>query len=264
MSPKPSALEEDAVERMATENLEEKFESSANVFEIGTTDGGSDKSGEAVGEDVFSTPAPGKRKLVSAKAANDKATASSSSSVDRPLEQEATERPTMPQRTFEEQQERLQVFKEQRELQELRGLKVKLDENEAETKRLRENAEQDKKKLRADFEQEKKVLETEMRKAIREALEEEREKNKRVKEEEEAAWYEDWGDDYWTPQDHDAKAEEYSEAEEEEELQAFVAATHEAESSKKGERSSGSGDKAEAARERESCYQRKRESIYKR
>ena len=109
MSPKLSALEEEeVVGKMATENLEEKFESSASVFEIGTADGGSDKSGEAVGEDVFSTPAPGKKKLVSAKAANDKATASSSSSVDRPLEQEATEGPTMTQRTVEEQQERLQ------------------------------------------------------------------------------------------------------------------------------------------------------------
>ena len=153
MSPKPSALEEDVVERMATGNLEEKFESSASVFEIGT-DGGSEKSGEAVGEDVFSTPAPGKKKLVSAKAANDKATASSST-VDRLLEEEATERPTMPQRTFEEQQERLQFLREQKELQELRKLKVKLDETEAETKRLRENAEQDKKKMRADFEQKK-------------------------------------------------------------------------------------------------------------
>ena len=198
MSPKPSALEEEeVVEKMATGNLEEKFESSATVFEIGTADGGSDKSGEAVGEDVFSTPAPGKKKLVSgkAKAANEKATASSSSSVDRPLEEEAIERPTMPQRTYEEQQERLQVLREQKELQELRKLKVKLDETEAETKRLRENAEHNKKTMRADFEQEKHVLETEMRRAIREALEEEREKNKKLKEEEEEeqAWYEDWG-----------------------------------------------------------------------
>ena len=123
MSPKLSALEEEeVVEKMATENLEENFESSATVFEIGTADGGSDKSGEAVGEDVFSTPAPGKKKLVSAKAANDKATASSSTSVERPLEQEATEGPTMPQRTFEEQQERLQVLREQKELLELRKL----------------------------------------------------------------------------------------------------------------------------------------------
>ena len=66
MSPKPSALEEDVKGMADAENLEEKFESSANVFEIGTTDEGSDKSGEAVGEDVFSTPAQGKKKLVSA------------------------------------------------------------------------------------------------------------------------------------------------------------------------------------------------------
>ena len=60
-------------------------------------------------------------------------------------------------------------MREQKELQELRKLKVKLDETEAETKRLREKNEQDKKKMRADFEQEKHVLETEMRRAIREA-----------------------------------------------------------------------------------------------
>ena len=154
MSPKPSALEQEEVVEMATENLEEKFESSANVFEIGTTDEGSDKSGEIVGEDVFSTPAQGKKKLVSAKAANDKATASSSS-VERPLDEEATERPTMSQRTVEEQQERLQFLREQGELQELRKLKVKLDETEAETRKLRENTEQDHKKLRAEFEEEK-------------------------------------------------------------------------------------------------------------
>ena len=89
MSPKLSALEQEEVVDMATESLEGKFESSANVFEVGTADGGSEKGGEAVGEDVFSTPAPGKKRMVSAKAANDKATASSSSSVDRPLEEEA-------------------------------------------------------------------------------------------------------------------------------------------------------------------------------
>ena len=125
MSPKPSALEEEVVDKMTTENLEGKFESSAIVFEIGT-DGGSKKSGEAAGEDVFSTPAQGKKKLVSAKAANDKATASSSSSVDRPLEEEATERPAMPQRTYEEQQERLQFLREQKEFQELRNSKSSL------------------------------------------------------------------------------------------------------------------------------------------
>ena len=38
--------------------------------------------------------------------------------VERPLEQEATEKPTFPQRTYEEQQEKLQVLREQKQLQE--------------------------------------------------------------------------------------------------------------------------------------------------
>ena len=166
--------------------------------------------------------------------------------MERPLKEEATEKPTLPQRMFEEQQERLQFLKERTELLELRKLKVKLEENEAETKRLREDAEKDKKKLRADFEQEKVMLAVEMRRTIREALDLEREKNKREKQEEEQSWYEGW--EYGWPthgQVEEAEGEyeengEYEE-DEEEEVQAFVVATHEAGTEKKKERSEGLG-----------------------
>ena len=188
MSPKHEVLENKNVEEMAdARNLEEKVES-ADMFEIGTVEKTSDASGESAGE-AISKPVRKKRLVAAKGAANSRASSSTGvgtkddgnegelgKTVERPFKEEATEKPTTPQRTHEEQQERLQTLKErmvefersEKELQEMKSLRKRLDDNETEMKRFREEAARDKKKLREKFEREKYQIAEETRKMVQE------------------------------------------------------------------------------------------------
>ena len=186
MSPRPSVLEPET-EKM---NLEEVEDPKPATFVIST--GSDSEEGEKEKETVpkkeeFQTPEPGRKKMVAAKVAaieKDKGGRARSSTdagvrsedhkdppVERPLEQEATGRFVV--RTEEERKQRvedLKMEKDEEELQELRRLKKRLQESEAEMRKLHEEGEEDKKHMREQFDVERQSIAEQVTQVVQETM----------------------------------------------------------------------------------------------
>ena len=159
MSPKHTALEEMIETQEAADllNINEEGETKTE-FTIGTEPEVESDKGSVEGE-VFETPQPGKKKKVAAKSV---ATGGAASSVDWPPLQETAEKLNLT--TGEELKKILEFERSEKELQEVRTLRKRLDDNETEMKRFREEAAKDKEKLREKFEREKYQIVEETRK----------------------------------------------------------------------------------------------------
>ena len=143
MSPRLSALEEKKTMQDSMDLLEMKEEGEKVAeFVIGTEPEVESEKGNVEG-DVFETPQQGKKKIVAAKSA---AAGGAASSVEWPLLQETAEKLNL--KPEEELRKRLEFERSEKELQEMKALRKRLDGNETEMKRFREEAARDKEKLR--------------------------------------------------------------------------------------------------------------------
>ena len=145
MSPRLSALEEKKTMQDSMDLLEMKGEESkkATEFVIGTEPEVESEKGSVDGE-VFETPQQGKKKKVAAKSV---AAGGAASSVEWPLLQETAEKFNLT--SGEELRKKLEFERSEKELQEMKSLRKRLDDNETEMKRFREEAAREKKTVRA-------------------------------------------------------------------------------------------------------------------
>ena len=178
MSPRLSVLEEKMEVQDAMDLLEMGEEAKTTEFVIGTEPGAESEKGSVEGE-VFETPQQGKKKIVAAKSA---AAGGVASSVEWPPLQETAEKLNL--KTGEELRQRLEFEKNEKELQELKTLRKRLDDNEAEMNKFREESAKDKEKLREKFEREKYQMAEDTKRMVQELTRREIKKQREEKERE--------------------------------------------------------------------------------
>ena len=139
MSPRLSALETKVEMQDSMDLLEMKEEEGkkATEFVIGTDPEVESEKGSVDGE-VFEAPQQVKKKKVAAKSV---AAGGAASSVEWPLLQETAEKLNL--KTGEELRKRLELERSEKEIQEMKSLRKRLDDNETEMKRFREEAARD-------------------------------------------------------------------------------------------------------------------------